>query len=257
MCIYIQHILEYIANIYLTVMEEHDKGKLRYDNNQENLENYRYRKRQEEEYTKNTYNEPLNSSTKRSRTQQYPYNSKETNSARNDEHRHYDSTKRRDEYRYRDNNESNYDRIRNEQRYDTQTPQEYGTSHHNDNKEYWEPLPSSHSREQKHNNNSILLNRYDDGERQKRVGFGERAEFLARQKEERKREMIRNMKLEDIRAMDENEAMNLLGLPNSFNSTCGKQVPKNSKGYASIKKNRVYRQYMNRLGGFNRPLDKV
>lgn len=35
------------------------------------------------------------------------------------------------------------------------------------------------------------------------------------------------------------------------------QVPGNSDGAVSINKPRRYRQYMNRKGGFNRPLDYV
>lgn len=43
----------------------------------------------------------------------------------------------------------------------------------------------------------------------------------------------------------------------SFNSTKGKQVPGNQVGAVHVVKKRKYRQYMNRKGGFNRPLDKV
>lgn len=42
-----------------------------------------------------------------------------------------------------------------------------------------------------------------------------------------------------------------------FNSTKGKQVPNNNVGAVHVVKKRRYRQYMNRKGGFNRPLDKV
>lgn len=44
----------------------------------------------------------------------------------------------------------------------------------------------------------------------------------------------------------------------AFNSTKGKMVPGNqSVGAVHVVKKRRYRQYMNRKGGFNRPLDKV
>jgi U4/U6.U5 tri-snRNP-associated protein 3 len=44
----------------------------------------------------------------------------------------------------------------------------------------------------------------------------------------------------------------------SFNSTKGKMVPGNQTiGAVHVIKKRRYRQYMNRKGGFNRPLDKV
>jgi len=48
-----------------------------------------------------------------------------------------------------------------------------------------------------------------------------------------------------------------MGLPTSFDSTKGKHVQGNDVGAANIKHKRVYRQYMNRPGGFNRPLDPV
>ncbi|RKP39218.1 U4/U6.U5 tri-snRNP-associated protein 3, partial [Dimargaris cristalligena] len=41
----------------------------------------------------------------------------------------------------------------------------------------------------------------------------------------------------------------------SFGSTQGEHVLNNTAGGASVKKQRQYRQYMNRQGGFNRPLD--
>lgn len=42
-----------------------------------------------------------------------------------------------------------------------------------------------------------------------------------------------------------------------FDSTKGKKVPGNDVGAVHVVKKRRYRQYMNRKGGFNRPLDKV
>ena len=42
-----------------------------------------------------------------------------------------------------------------------------------------------------------------------------------------------------------------------FNSTKNTKVEGNSDGYAKINKPRKYRQYMNRKGGFNRPLDYI
>ncbi|GJQ14998.1 hypothetical protein GpartN1_g6789.t1 [Galdieria partita] len=48
-----------------------------------------------------------------------------------------------------------------------------------------------------------------------------------------------------------------MGLPVSFDTTKGKHVQGNDVGAANIKHKRVYRQYMNRPGGFNRPLDPV
>jgi len=42
-----------------------------------------------------------------------------------------------------------------------------------------------------------------------------------------------------------------------FGSTKGKHVPGNEAGLANVKKERTWRQYMNRKGGFNRVLEKI
>ncbi|KAI9228542.1 MAG: hypothetical protein DHS80DRAFT_15296 [Piptocephalis tieghemiana] len=55
---------------------------------------------------------------------------------------------------------------------------------------------------------------------------------------------------------DESAMMALMGF-SGFDSTKDKKVLGEDIGMADIKKKRVYRQYMNRKGGFNRPLDKV
>jgi U4/U6.U5 tri-snRNP-associated protein 3 len=59
---------------------------------------------------------------------------------------------------------------------------------------------------------------------------------------------------------EQNEMMQMLGF-GGFGSTKGKAVADNqmsaAKGAASKNKGRKYRQYMNRKGGFNRPLDKM
>jgi U4/U6.U5 tri-snRNP-associated protein 3 len=52
------------------------------------------------------------------------------------------------------------------------------------------------------------------------------------------------------------QIMASLGLPVSFETTKGKEVPDNAHNFGlKIKSNRQYRQYMNRKGGFNRLLD--
>nr|GAT44023.1 predicted protein [Mycena chlorophos] len=56
--------------------------------------------------------------------------------------------------------------------------------------------------------------------------------------------------------MDEDTMMAMMGM-SGFGSTKGKQIEGNQEGAASIKKQRTWRQYMNRRGGFNRPLDKI
>ncbi|PBK78015.1 DUF1777-domain-containing protein [Armillaria solidipes] len=55
---------------------------------------------------------------------------------------------------------------------------------------------------------------------------------------------------------DENAMMAMMGL-GGFGSTKGKHVDGNQEGTANVKKTRTWRQYMNRRGGFNRPLDKI
>jgi U4/U6.U5 tri-snRNP-associated protein 3 len=53
----------------------------------------------------------------------------------------------------------------------------------------------------------------------------------------------------------------LLGFSGGFATTKGQEVEDNRKsaarGVAAKNKARKYRQYMNRKGGFNRPLDKM
>ncbi|CAG8510403.1 13035_t:CDS:10 [Ambispora gerdemannii] len=54
----------------------------------------------------------------------------------------------------------------------------------------------------------------------------------------------------------EQALMALMGMT-GFSSTKGKKVTGNETSAVNIKKQRQYRQYMNRRGGFNRPLDRV
>lgn len=67
---------------------------------------------------------------------------------------------------------------------------------------------------------------------------------------------------DELEGMDEEEQMMaLLGFGGGFGSTKGQKVDDNHKssarGAAAKNKARKYRQYMNRKGGFNRPLDKM
>ncbi|KRZ56036.1 U4/U6.U5 small nuclear ribonucleoprotein 27 kDa protein [Trichinella nativa] len=70
---------------------------------------------------------------------------------------------------------------------------------------------------------------------------------------ERKKNDSTNLEVgsDDQAAMKE-----ILGF-SSFDTTKGKKVENNCTGDAHIHKKRKYRQYMNRRGGFNRPLDPV
>ncbi|KAH9359672.1 hypothetical protein HPB48_007979 [Haemaphysalis longicornis] len=55
---------------------------------------------------------------------------------------------------------------------------------------------------------------------------------------------------------EEKEMMKLMGF-GSFDSSKGKHIPGNNVGAVHVIHKRKYRQYMNRKGGFNRPLDYV
>jgi len=56
---------------------------------------------------------------------------------------------------------------------------------------------------------------------------------------------------------DDDEAMLAMMGMTGFGSTKGQHVQGNQEGSANVKKTRTWRQYMNRRGGFNRPLDKI
>lgn len=55
---------------------------------------------------------------------------------------------------------------------------------------------------------------------------------------------------------EEQEMMRIMGFC-GFDSTKGKKVKGNDVGAVHVILKRKYRQYMNRKGGFNRPLDFV
>lgn len=57
--------------------------------------------------------------------------------------------------------------------------------------------------------------------------------------------------------MTSDEAMMAaMGIPTGFNTTKGKQVAGQVSGGARKGPKKSYRQYMNRKGGFNRPLNE-
>jgi U4/U6.U5 tri-snRNP-associated protein 3 len=74
-------------------------------------------------------------------------------------------------------------------------------------------------------------------------------------------EKFREITHEDLRGLDEDEQMKLFMGFGDFNTTKGKAVKDNhttsARGAVAKNKARKYRQYMNRKGGFNRPLDKL
>ncbi|KRX63464.1 U4/U6.U5 small nuclear ribonucleoprotein 27 kDa protein [Trichinella britovi] len=95
-----------------------------------------------------------------------------------------------------------------------------------------------------------------DRKRRHRTRSSERHEKRDRRdhrEKERKKNDSTNLELgsDDQAAMKE-----ILGF-SSFDTTKGKKVENNCTGDAHIHKKRKYRQYMNRRGGFNRPLDPV
>jgi len=55
---------------------------------------------------------------------------------------------------------------------------------------------------------------------------------------------------------DDSVMMAMMGL-SGFGTTKGKHIEGNQEGAVNVKKVRTWRQYMNRRGGFNRPLDKI
>lgn len=57
--------------------------------------------------------------------------------------------------------------------------------------------------------------------------------------------------------MDDDAAMMAMMGLSGFGTTKNKRVEGNQEGAVQIKKQRTWRQYMNRRGGFNRPLDKI
>lgn len=66
---------------------------------------------------------------------------------------------------------------------------------------------------------------------------------------------ITDVSLADM-SNEEKEMMKLMGFC-TFDSTKGKKVEGNDVGEVHVILKRKYRQYMNRKGGFNRPLDFV
>jgi U4/U6.U5 tri-snRNP-associated protein 3 len=66
----------------------------------------------------------------------------------------------------------------------------------------------------------------------------------------------------ELEGLDEEEQMRrLLGFSGGFATTKGQEVEDNqnsaARGAAAKNKARKYRQYMNRKGGFNKPLEKM
>ncbi|TIA96532.1 hypothetical protein E3P94_03258 [Wallemia ichthyophaga] len=87
-------------------------------------------------------------------------------------------------------------------------------------------------------------------------------EHRAIEEGERKAKDAEQRKAEDQEEEDDDEvdqdtlAMQQMMGFGGFDSTKGKKVSGNEEGAAKVHQPRTYRQYMNRVGGFNRALDK-
>ena len=77
--------------------------------------------------------------------------------------------------------------------------------------------------------------------------FGERSQ------KRRDAEVDKPMVIDET--LDDSEIMKLMGLPVGFDTTKQKKVEDGGAHCVRIKTKRQYRQYMNRKGGFDRPLD--
>ena len=106
--------------------------------------------------------------------------------------------------------------------------------------------------------------RAQNEEEEKRLELMDRNEEekrVAQKRAKRAKEEILTFDPKELEGLDEDEQMQrLLGF-SGFASTKGTEVEGNkttaAKGAATKNKARKYRQYMNRKGGFNRPLDKM
>ncbi|WFD30657.1 hypothetical protein MSPP1_001678 [Malassezia sp. CBS 17886] len=92
-----------------------------------------------------------------------------------------------------------------------------------------------------------------------RRGYAERPDRPDRHDHERARDAPRAPTMADAVPAEEltpEQIAQMMGFDN-FGSSKGQPVEDNLDGYAEVRKERSWRQYMNRKGGFNRPLDKV
>lgn len=98
------------------------------------------------------------------------------------------------------------------------------------------------------------------GERRRRTRSRSPSQDRASEKPQRRtslheRPAITQADLEG-KSPEEQEMIRIMGF-GDFNSTKGKRVDNNDAGEVQVVLKRKYRQYMNRKGGFNRPLDFV
>ena len=104
--------------------------------------------------------------------------------------------------------------------------------------------------------------REENDEEEKRISsFNQLGEEVNNDHEISARDKIIEVNDDELEGLDEEEQMKrLLGF-GDFSSSKGQKVEDNqnslARGAAAKNKARKYRQYMNRKGGFNRPLDKM
>jgi U4/U6.U5 tri-snRNP-associated protein 3 len=106
--------------------------------------------------------------------------------------------------------------------------------------------------------------RAENDEEERRLEIRDRKELEKDESQRRARkakEQFVQVDQQELEGLDEEEQMRrLLGF-SGFASTKGSEVEDNqtsaAKGAATKNKARKYRQYMNRKGGFSRPLDKM
>ncbi|WVO21650.1 uncharacterized protein IAS62_002960 [Cryptococcus decagattii] len=94
-------------------------------------------------------------------------------------------------------------------------------------------------------------------ERAMGVMYNEEGRIDPREEEREREERKREQESEEPDADDPEAQMAAMMGFGGFNSTKKKGIGQNVEGDASVHKQRTWRQYMNRRGGFNRPLDKV
>lgn len=106
--------------------------------------------------------------------------------------------------------------------------------------------------------------RAENDEEERRLAIMDRKEEEqneAQRRAKKAKEQFVQVDEKELEGLDEEEQMQrLLGF-SGFSSTKGSEVEDNknsaAKGAATKNKARKYRQYMNRKGGFSRPLDKM
>ncbi|PIC52048.1 hypothetical protein B9Z55_002313 [Caenorhabditis nigoni] len=114
------------------------------------------------------------------------------------------------------------------------------------------------TRDEKERKSSRSRSPRDKRDRRERSRSRERKERdrerQRKDREPKRKEKQEEISLESVQSVDDEAMMAAMGF-GGFNTTKNKQVNDNVDGCVNIKKPRRYRQYMNRKGGFNRPLD--